>query len=189
MGLRLGLAYPTDTNRASPRFNRGYIAGLGYFRAPFDWLELGVECDAQALPTQYVDSVVFEDAANRITLRAKRRAKTGSALATARINLVFDRPWTIYVKGGAGIHKTTISEFFFINNERNGQTADISSVASGRGLATMAAGGIEAFTNRNVSLALEARYEEYRLPTSKFTIDSIEFLSYNLGFRYWFGQH
>lgn len=171
MGLRLGAQYPMATNRLDLAARSGPAIGLHYFRYLSEWFVLGLE----------VDALRFKKGASALVAGRDPRQRVGgqtlAALATGRVNLAFDRPWTIFVKGGAGVHRT----------KADVETLAASSSASHSGLAVLAAGGAEVFLNKNVTLAFETRFEGLRLDKNKFGFDSAEFLTYQLGVSYWFG--
>lgn len=184
--MRFGRSYPTSTNDVDRAFGRGYLFGLHVFKARWDWFALGLEGDAFLVPDQVIlRTVTQEDAANRIIATSTTRLRSLSALATARINLVFDRPWTVYVKGGAGYHKSTGAAFLRVVNERTGGEANERLDVRGRGLAKLAAGGLEAFAAKNLSVAFEARFVDYGTPRGG---DDFEYLHYQLALSYWFGR-
>lgn len=147
---------------------RGFAGGLGYTRHLSEWFAWGVEAGGLS----------FRKENDPLGPGNRRLGGVSTALlGTGRFNLVFDRPWTIYALGGAGVHRT------------NGklETAASSRSVSDDGFAILAAGGAEAFLMMDLSARFEARFNAYRLDANKFGIDSAEFLSFQLGISYWFG--
>lgn len=171
-GLRLGLDTPLPTNRLDAATRPGAAVGLHVFRNSWDWLSLGIETDYLTFPKRRGPLIAGRAPERHIGGRAM------AALATARVNLVFDQPWTLYVKGGGGVHHL----------KANVETAGERNDNSWGDVILLGAGGLEIFTVKNMSVELEARFQSLRLDAGRFGIDTAEFLSYQLGLNYWFGQ-
>ena len=172
VGLRLGPVYPNPTNDFDVASRAGTVFALGYFRCPSDWFTWGLE----------VDRSVFHKGTDPIVAGANPPTRiSGNTLAellTARINLIFDQPWTVYVLGGAGWHQTSAT----INS-----LAATDAKAKGSGRALTAGAGAEMFFLKNVSALFEARWEEHRLNRGVFGVDAAETLSYQAGINFRFG--
>ena len=171
-GFQFGPAYPTATSGYDVASRAGYAFGLHYFRCPWDWFTWGLELDRSKSWTGKAAIVAGKEPSTRLS------ATTLAELFTARVNLVPDEMWTVYVLGGAGWHSTTAKV--------NTLAKDGASV-KGDGPSFAAAGGLEVFTMRNVSAFFEARWQTLRLDRTMFGVESAESLSFQVGMNYRFG--
>ena len=174
-GMRLGLAYPTQTNRFQDEVRAGFTAGFHYWRYPADWLGWGLEAGYSIYRKRSFDGRRYDPALTGTLLAGQASALT--ALALARLNIAPGRPWTPYVLGGAGVSR------FAFKLSGTGPSPRPST-----GLVLAAGGGVEAFMGRNASAALEGRWQEYRLQRGRdFHWPTAETLLITLNLNYWFG--
>ncbi len=171
--MRLGWQYPTATDGLDTAVRSAPTGGFHYVRHLSDWFAWGTDFDFLLFRKGRGELLAGRAPEQRLS------GNTGAAFLTGRINLVFDRPWTIYVKGGGGIHRTRAKVTTLAGSQTKSQSS----------LAILAAGGAEAFILKNVSLLFEARFESFHLDRNKFGFDTAEFLVYHAGVSYWFGQH
>ncbi|MBI5200883.1 MAG: outer membrane beta-barrel protein [Elusimicrobia bacterium] len=172
-GGRVGWQYPTATEMLDTAVRSGPAGGFHYGRHLSDWFAVGLEAELLNFRRGRGAIVAGQGAPQRMY------GGTGALFATGRLNLVFDRPWTIYVKGGGGFHATRAKVVTLAGANNR----------SHRDFAVLAAGGAEVFTLKNVSLLFEARWESFNLADGKFGMNKAEFLSFQTGLSYWFGQH
>ncbi|MBI4346386.1 MAG: outer membrane beta-barrel protein, partial [Elusimicrobia bacterium] len=171
-GLRLGWQYPTATDGLDIAARSGPAGGFHYFRHLSEWFALGAELDAVLFRKGQEPLVGGRAPGQRLA------GYTGAALGTGRVNLVFDRPWTVFVKGGAGVHRTRARV----------DTLSDTGIKSHHSLALLAAGGVEAMVARSLSLAFEARFLSFHLDRNKFGLESAEVLTYQFGVNFLFGR-
>jgi opacity protein-like surface antigen len=152
--LRLGPTSPTSTNGFAESAKAGPFMGLQYLYFPYDWIGIGAD----------VGYHTFGKNANAIALDA-----------IVRLNLLRERSWTPYLVGGAG-HAQSSRTLPAAPGAASGTTE------KGSGLSLLAAGGLEAFVFRGMSVSLEARYTEFRGGGG-----AVESLAYLLGVGFWFG--
>ncbi|MBI4424449.1 MAG: outer membrane beta-barrel protein [Elusimicrobia bacterium] len=169
-GLRLGVHYPTATNGLDLATRSGYGGGFHYFHLPSEWFQWGFELDGLYMRKGTADLKPGETPGNRFS------AVASAAFLTGRLNLIFERSWTLYVLGGGGTHQTWASL----------QTPAGKAARRDPGLAVLAAAGVETFLLKDMSVAFEARYLELRLDRGQFGIDAAETLAYQAGLSWWF---
>lgn len=175
-GTRLGLAYPTQTNRFQDEVRGGFTAGFHYWRYPADWFGWGVDLGYALYRKRGFDGQRYGAAFTGIPFSAQASAL--SALGLVRLNITPGRSWTPYVLGGAGLNR-----FFFKLTTPAG-----SSKPASTDLALAAGGGVEAFLGRNASAALEGRWQEFRLRRSRgFNAPAAETMLLTMNLNYWFG--
>ena len=184
-GLQLGVAKPTPTNKADSLIKSGPTVGIQYLNYYLDWVALGLELDYLKFGKNG-----YASAGGEISGEA-----TAMSLSTlVRLNMLQERSWTPYLLGGAGYHSSSLklgvksppgaqSCLSFGSEQKCG--VDPSLEPAMKGLTVTGGAGIEAFVLRGMSLALEARFQQFRSGSD--ADGALESLSYFFGARFLFG--
>lgn len=188
MGLHLGIAQPTGTSGLDAVSGRGPSVGAEFFSYWSDWLAWGLGFDMHQLGSGSDPGPP--------ALKGKASFKSFNLLA--RVNFVRGESWTPYAAGGVGYGLSSVETTATAApgarvcadvNKPCGASASVA--LSGSGPVVSAAAGLEAFLVKGLSVSVEGRWQEYRLPLSSadFRAPSrrAEALSARLGFHLWFG--
>lgn len=172
VALRLGTSQPTQTNSFAQAVRRGPALSAQYLYFPSDWVAFGADASYHAFGQN-----TLPDVNNSLDGRASRAA-AAALLGLLRLNLMQETSWTPYILGGAGVNS-------FTQTIDPGLTPNLpGEQRSSTGLALAAAGGVEFFILRGISLSFEARYTAFRRPEG--FGGPAEAISYLLGLGFWF---
>ncbi len=185
VGLQLGVAKPTPTNGADSLIKSGPAVGIQFLKYQLDWVGLGLELDYLKFGKNGYASAGGE-------ISGEAAAMSLSALV--RLNMLQERSWTPYLLGGAGYHSSSLK--LAVKSAPGVQTclsfgseqkcgSDPSLEPAMKGLTVTGGAGIEAFILRGMSLAFEARFQQFRNGSD--AEGALESLSYFFGARFLFG--
>ncbi|MBI5595880.1 MAG: outer membrane beta-barrel protein [Elusimicrobia bacterium] len=188
MGLHLGIAQPTGTSGLDAVSGRGPSVGAEFYSYWSDWLAWGLGLDMHQLGT----------ASDPGPPALKGKASFKSFNLLARVNFIRGESWTPYAAGGVGYGlaeaqtTATAAPGSVVCADVNKPCASTASVTlSGAGPVVSAAAGLEAFLTQGLSVSVEGRWQEYRLPLASANFNApsrrAEALSARLGFHLWFG--
>lgn len=186
-GLHLGVAQPTGTNGLDAVSGRGPSLGAEFYSYWSDWLAWGLGLDMHQLGSGSDPGPP--------ALKGKADFKAFSLLA--RVNFVRGESWTPYASGGIGYGMAdvetaaTAAPGALVCADVNKPCGPSASVKlSGSGPVVTGAAGLEAFITKGLSISVEGRWQEYRLPltSADFAVPSrrAEALSARLGVHLWF---
>ena len=189
-GLALGVAQPTGSGGLSSVAGRGPAVGLEYLRYWTDWTAWGAGLDLDMMGA----------ASDPGPPGRKGKAGLKSFSLLGRLNLLREESWTPYLLAGVG---AAIGDVSVTATAAPGTTvcadqgkpaacaAQASVSRSALGPALTAAAGVETFLFQGLSLSLEGRFTEFRLPVSSadFPVPHgrCQALAIRLGAHLWFG--
>ncbi len=173
LGLGLGWAVPTTTNRFNRVAKPGPVLSLHYFHYPLDWMALGIEGSVFRFGKKAVGESNFYHPP--YGAGSSSSASDIALVALMRLNLFSGRSWTPYLLGGGGWQR-----FFGEVRDAHGSSKPASS-----SWAVTTGAGLEAFLGRNISSFFELRYHGFELG-SAFAAGSAEAMAYKAGLNYWF---
>lgn len=188
LSLNLGIAQPTGTSGLAAVASRGPSLGLEFLKYSSDWLAWGAALDMHQLGKG------SDPGPPSLTGTASFKALS----LLARVNFIRGESWTPYALGGLGYGTAEVSTMataapgaVVCAGGGNPCAATAGVTQSNTGPVVTAAFGLESFVAKGLSICVEGRYQEYRLPNSSasFPVPAkrAEAIAARLGIRLWFG--
>ncbi|MDE2292613.1 MAG: outer membrane beta-barrel protein [Elusimicrobia bacterium] len=190
LGLALGMARPTASEGLSRAAAPGPSLGADFLRYYGDWTALGLGLDYH----------VLGKGADAGPPSVSAKATVAALSLLARVNLVQGETWTPYLTGGVGYGLTSL-DVTATAAPGSAVCTDVSEAATCKAAASVSksysgvvvtgAAGFEDFVTQGLSLFLETRYQQFRLPLSSASFPMPqrrgETLAFRIGAHLWLG--